>query len=66
MESIDCCPYCGASDGDDVHVGDCPVRLLVEVGRLKASALVSLARITELMRENARLKALLEERDDKA
>lgn len=66
METTDKCPYCGATKGDEAHIGDCPVRLLVEVGRLKASALVSLARITELMRENARLRALLEERNDKA
>jgi len=66
MATTDHCPYCGANDEDKAHIGDCPVRLLVEVDRLKASALVSLARITELMRENARLKALLEERDDKA
>ena len=60
------CPYCGATKRDDVHIGDCPVRLLVEIDRLKAGALVSLARITDLMRENERLKAMLGERDGKA
>ena len=60
------CPYCGANESDTLHIGDCPIRLLKEIDRLKVSALVSLGRITELMRENAMLKAMLKERDDKA
>lgn len=64
--NADKCPYCGATKEDDLHIGDCPIRLLMEIDRLRASAIVSLGRINDLMRENQRLKDLLEKRNDKA
>jgi hypothetical protein len=58
MSEQEKCVYCGSDD--NIHIGDCPIRLLLEIGRLKASAIVSLGRINDLMRENQRLKDLLE------
>jgi hypothetical protein len=53
------CIYCG-SEGDDPHIGDCPVRLKQEILRFKVSSLKCMARINELTKEVERLNELLQ------